>query len=240
MAALRLQIPELQTDGCNHAWFEDRGPRCTLLLYVDDATSRLQELRFVESESALDYFASTRDLSRSARQARGHLQRRGEHLPRIGLADAADGRNPAIQPRSRGARHRHRVRQRSLRRRDVLLDAAREGDREAKGRQRRVLALQAGDRESSKSWAVVFEERIQRRLDPSVVHLGVMDGLPGLERAFRPTFGKAAMQTAATFSSHVQHTSGHRPAKARDPQQADRHQCSSVGLGDGSNRPFAW
>jgi hypothetical protein len=49
-----------QIDGCNHAWFEDRGPRCTLLVYVDDATSRLMELRFVASESAFDYFASTR------------------------------------------------------------------------------------------------------------------------------------------------------------------------------------
>ncbi len=44
----------------DHAWFEDRGPKCTLLVYVDDATSRLVELRFVASESAFDYFASTR------------------------------------------------------------------------------------------------------------------------------------------------------------------------------------
>jgi hypothetical protein len=50
----------VQIDGCNHDWFEDRGPRCTLLVYVDDATSRLQELRFVASESAFDYFAATR------------------------------------------------------------------------------------------------------------------------------------------------------------------------------------
>jgi len=50
----------IQIDGCDHAWFEERGPRCTLLVYVDDATSRLMELRFVASESAFDYFASTR------------------------------------------------------------------------------------------------------------------------------------------------------------------------------------
>jgi transposase len=50
----------IQIDGCDHAWFEDRGPKCTLLVYVDDATSRLMELRFVASESAFDYFASTR------------------------------------------------------------------------------------------------------------------------------------------------------------------------------------
>jgi hypothetical protein len=39
----------VQIDGCDHAWFEDRGPKCTLLVYVDDATSRLMELRFAAS-----------------------------------------------------------------------------------------------------------------------------------------------------------------------------------------------
>jgi transposase len=50
----------VQIDGSQHAWFEDRGPKCTLLVYVDDATSRLVELRFVKSESTFDYFISTR------------------------------------------------------------------------------------------------------------------------------------------------------------------------------------
>jgi len=50
----------VQIDGCDHAWFEDRGPKSTLLVYVDDATGRLMELRFVPSESAFDYFTSTR------------------------------------------------------------------------------------------------------------------------------------------------------------------------------------
>jgi hypothetical protein len=49
----------VQIDGCDHEWFEDRGPRCTLLVYVDDATSSLMELRFARSESTFDYFAAT-------------------------------------------------------------------------------------------------------------------------------------------------------------------------------------
>jgi hypothetical protein len=49
----------VQIDGSPHAWFEDRGPVCTLLVYVDDATGRVMELRFVKSESTFDYFAST-------------------------------------------------------------------------------------------------------------------------------------------------------------------------------------
>jgi hypothetical protein len=51
----------VQIDGSEHAWFEDRGEACTLLAFVDDATSRLMQLRFVASESAFDYFRATKD-----------------------------------------------------------------------------------------------------------------------------------------------------------------------------------
>ncbi len=50
----------VQIDGSEHAWFESRGEVCTLLAFVDDATSRLMQLRFVASESAFDYFRATR------------------------------------------------------------------------------------------------------------------------------------------------------------------------------------
>src|ERR1700694_648757 len=39
----------VQIDGSGHWWFEDRGPQSTLLVYVDDATSRLMHLKFVET-----------------------------------------------------------------------------------------------------------------------------------------------------------------------------------------------
>jgi len=55
----------VQIDGSEHWWFEDRGPQCTLLVFIDDATSRLMHLRFVESESTFDYFlAATAYLQR--------------------------------------------------------------------------------------------------------------------------------------------------------------------------------
>ena len=50
----------VQIDGSDHEWFEERGERCTLLVYIDDATSELLELRFVPSESAFSYFEATR------------------------------------------------------------------------------------------------------------------------------------------------------------------------------------
>ncbi|WP_055338116.1 ISNCY family transposase [Ralstonia solanacearum] len=50
----------VQIDGSDHAWFEDRAPACTLLVYVDDATGRLMQLLFVPTESTQAYFTATR------------------------------------------------------------------------------------------------------------------------------------------------------------------------------------
>ena len=48
----------VQIDGSDHRWFEDRAEPCTLLVFIDDATSKLMELRFVPSESTFSYFAA--------------------------------------------------------------------------------------------------------------------------------------------------------------------------------------
>lgn len=48
-----------QVDGSEHWWFEGRGPQCTLLVFIDDATSRLMHLQFVQSESTFAYFNAT-------------------------------------------------------------------------------------------------------------------------------------------------------------------------------------
>jgi transposase len=59
--ARRACLGELvQIDGSDHRWFEDRAPACTLLVYVDDATSRLMTLHFTASESTFSYFEATR------------------------------------------------------------------------------------------------------------------------------------------------------------------------------------
>ncbi|MCB9658904.1 MAG: ISNCY family transposase [Polyangiales bacterium] len=46
----------VQIDGSDHEWFEDRAPRAVLLVFVDDATGELMELRFVEGETTFGYF----------------------------------------------------------------------------------------------------------------------------------------------------------------------------------------
>jgi len=50
----------IQIDGSEHAWFEDRGPKACLLVFIDDATSRLVELRFCAAESTFDYMHSVK------------------------------------------------------------------------------------------------------------------------------------------------------------------------------------
>lgn len=41
----------VQLDGSPHDWFEGRGPRCTLLIFIDDATSEILCGEFVDEES---------------------------------------------------------------------------------------------------------------------------------------------------------------------------------------------
>lgn len=51
--ARRACLGELiQIDGSEHAWFEDRAPQCTLLVYVDDATSRLRGISTLAEANA--------------------------------------------------------------------------------------------------------------------------------------------------------------------------------------------
>jgi predicted DNA-binding transcriptional regulator YafY len=49
----------IQIDGSTHPWFEDRGPKCTVLVFIDDATSKLTTLYFTPSESTHTYFIAT-------------------------------------------------------------------------------------------------------------------------------------------------------------------------------------
>lgn len=50
----------VQIDGSPHAWFEDRGEPCTLLVYIDDATGKLKILACTPSETTNAYFQETR------------------------------------------------------------------------------------------------------------------------------------------------------------------------------------
>jgi len=51
----------IQIDGSPHDWFEGRGPRCTLLVFIDDATSEIMALHFTPTETTAAYMQTLRD-----------------------------------------------------------------------------------------------------------------------------------------------------------------------------------
>lgn len=54
-----------------------------------------------------------------------------------------------------------------------------------------VLAIEPGHKDNVDSWRAVFSSLKRRGLDAMAVKAGIMDGLPGLERAFKEAFTKA-------------------------------------------------
>lgn len=61
----RTRLGELvQIDGSPYAWFEDRAPVCSLVVFIDDATGRLLELLFTEAESTFSYFEAAENYFR--------------------------------------------------------------------------------------------------------------------------------------------------------------------------------
>jgi len=52
----------LQADGSRHDWLEGRGPRLTLIGYIDDATNEVMGAVFREEEDALGYFLGLKDI----------------------------------------------------------------------------------------------------------------------------------------------------------------------------------
>lgn len=62
MRERRARVGELiQIDGSPHDWFEGRGEYCTLLVFIDDATGQLMQLRFVPTETTLGYMRVLHD-----------------------------------------------------------------------------------------------------------------------------------------------------------------------------------
>lgn len=109
----------VQIDGSRHEWFEKRGPACTILVFIDDATSRILRLYFSETETTTSYFEAMRS----------YLQQHGK--PRAFYADrAAVFRAPAAN------RHIPTQFQRALDELDIELICA--NSPQAKGRVERA------------------------------------------------------------------------------------------------------
>lgn len=79
---------------------------------------------------------------------------------------------------------------------------------------RSVLAIEAGHKDNVDSWRSVFDSLIRRGLDPRKVKIGIMDGLPGLEAAFRESFTDAV--TARCWVHSMKNALNKCPARLRD------------------------
>ena len=79
----------IQIDGSPHAWFEDRGPRCTLIVFIDDATGRLTALRFAPVESTRAYLEALREHVLAHGRPLAFSDRHG--IFRVNAKDAASG-----------------------------------------------------------------------------------------------------------------------------------------------------
>ena len=51
----RVRSELLQADASDHDWFEERGPRCHLHLFIDDATSKLEGGHFELEETTVGF-----------------------------------------------------------------------------------------------------------------------------------------------------------------------------------------
>ena len=62
MRERRSRVGELiRIDGSLHDWFEGRSAACTLIVFIDDATSRITTMRFAPTETTLGYMHALHD-----------------------------------------------------------------------------------------------------------------------------------------------------------------------------------
>ena len=51
----------IQIDGSHHAWFEDRAPKCCLIVFIDDATSKITSMCFENAETTNGYLGNLQE-----------------------------------------------------------------------------------------------------------------------------------------------------------------------------------
>jgi putative transposase len=83
-----------------------------------------------------------------------------------------------------------------------------------KDNRRSVLAIEPGTRDNAESWRAVFRELKERGLSAEGVEIGVMDGLPGLERVFSEEFPSAV--TARCWFHAMQNALAKTPKRLTD------------------------
>ena len=79
---------------------------------------------------------------------------------------------------------------------------------------RSILAIESGHKDNVDCWRTVFSSLKSRGLNAEAVRIGIMDGLPGLERAFREEFPNAV--TARCWVHSKRNAANKCPARLRE------------------------
>ena len=91
----------VQIDGSPYDWFEGRAAPCVLLVFIDDATGKLVQLRFVESESFFSYAEAAEEyFRRCGKPVAFYSDKHGifrVNLPSAGAGDALTQFGRAMQ-----------------------------------------------------------------------------------------------------------------------------------------------
>lgn len=78
-----------------------------------------------------------------------------------------------------------------------------------------ILTVQPGYKDNADSWREVFKDLIRRGLKTESIRIGVMDGLPGLETAFRESFPNAV--TGRCWVHSLRNAIAKAPQRLREP-----------------------
>lgn len=77
-----------------------------------------------------------------------------------------------------------------------------------------ILAAEPGTKDNAEAWEAVFNELMRRGLKSDDIRIGIMDGLPGLEKVFQEAFPKAV--TARCWVHALKNATNKAPARLRD------------------------
>jgi putative transposase len=77
-----------------------------------------------------------------------------------------------------------------------------------------ILAIESGSKDNAECWRTVFDSLKERGLKASSVEIGIMDGLPGLEKVFKDAFPQAV--TARCWIHALKNALNKSPQRFRD------------------------
>lgn len=100
-----------------------------------------------------------------------------------------------------------------------------------------IISIQPGNKDDATSWREVFKDIIARGVDPHAVQIGVMDGLPGLETAFKESFTKAV--TGRCWVHSLKNAMAKTPERLRDSFKMLAHAVMYANSEADANKAFS-